>query len=150
MGRLTVVMVVLALARGLAAPPGPIWRPAPEYLALFAPDGPRRAAYAAYVSSHPLQDVLRQLEERPALLRSPGAWEPRRQLAADAFGQTGRYDRWRLAALYGALRPLVARGPASTATGPEEAWTLVSPYPDPALQRLETGTLLLVLSLGAP
>lgn len=154
MGRVRAVIVVLALtlAHGTAAPalPAGSWRPAPEYLPLVAPAGARGAFYAAFVSPQPLAEVLRQLEREPLVLRPPGAWLPQPQPPGDAFGQTGRYDRWKLPRLYGSRRAVVARGPATSATGAPEAWTLISPHPDPALQRLEPGTLLIVLSLDRP
>lgn len=141
--------VILTLALGRAVPNADVWRAAPEYARLFAPAGPRGASYRTYVTNRPLSDVLRELGDTPALLRSPGAWQPRPAAPLDAFGITGRYDHWRLLLLYGASRPMVARG---AATGPEggESWTLISPYPDPALARLEPGTLLIVLSLARP
>lgn len=40
----------------------------------------------------------------------------------------------------------VARGTRRAGDGTIEAWTLISPYPDPGLQRLEAGTLLLILT----
>jgi hypothetical protein len=146
--RTSSVAAVFALT-ALAAPPLPadLWRPAPEYLALFAPAGPRRALYQAYVSPLELPAVLHRLAGDVTLLRPPGAWEPRALLPADAFGQTGRYDRWRLAQVYGARRARVARGPVGRDGAVVEAWTLVSPYPDPTLERLQPGTLLIVLSL---
>lgn len=150
MGRLTAVIVALALARTAAAPGAGAWRAAPEYLPLVAPAGPRGAAYSTFVSPQPLEAVLRELEREPLLLKPPGAWQPQPQQPGDAFGQTGRYDRWKLPRLYGSRRAMVARGPATSASGTPEAWTLISPYPDPALQRLEPGTLLMVLSLDRP
>jgi hypothetical protein len=124
------------------------WRSAPEYVRLFAPPRAHTGAYHAYVSQLDLDSVLRQLASEPALLHPPGAWTPQAVVPSDAFGQTGNYDRWRLARLYGAQRPVVARGPrASDGRTPSEAWTLISPYPDASLKRLEPGTLLIVLDL---
>jgi hypothetical protein len=142
---LTAWLVLLA-----AALPGGPWREAPEHLPLVAPAGPRRAAWRTYVSTSDLDAVLARLKGHRALLAAPGAWEPRPQLPLDAFGQTGRYDRWKLARLYGAARPRVARGPVGSAGAVTGAWTLVSPYPNGELSRLEAGTLLIVLSLSAP
>ena len=82
-----------------------------------------------------------------SLLHPPGAWVPAPVLPADAFGQTGSYDRSRLARLYGARRPVVARGPRGAGGRPSEAWTLVSPYPNRDLTRLESGTMLIVVDL---
>jgi hypothetical protein len=126
------------------------WRNAPEYVRLFAPARAHTSAYRAYVSPVDLATVLRQLEGNPALLRPPGAWMPSALLPSDAFGQTGGYDRWRMAKLYGARRAMVARGPRVEGERPTQAWTLISPYPDGNLERLEPGTLLIVLDLQAP
>ena len=64
----------------------------------------------------------------------------------DAFGQSGSYDRWKVAGLYRRRRAHVARGPRLD-QGQTESWTLISPYPDASLQRLEPGTLLIVLRI---
>jgi len=120
------------------------WRDAPEFVALFAPADARASAYRAYVAPVDLDDALRALASDRTLRVTPGALTPRILHPLDAFGQTGRYDRARLARLYGARRPRVARG-SRAADGALEAWTLVSPYPDSSLRRLEPGTLALVL-----
>lgn len=123
------------------------WRAAPGYLALFAPADGRAAAYRAHVSPLDLDAVLRRLEADSSLVRAPGAWQARPLPPTDAFGQAGRYDRGTLARLYGAQQPRVARGSRSEGGRIVESWTLVSPYPDTALRRLEAGTLLVVLRL---
>jgi hypothetical protein len=41
----------------------------------------------------------------------------------------------------------VARGPRVVDHGRSESWMLVAPYPDPALQHLEPGTLIIVLTI---
>jgi hypothetical protein len=121
------------------------WRAAPEYLDLFAPRL-NRDAYRAYVSALGFDETLRAVAGDPAALRPPGAWEPESVIPFDAFGRTGSYNRWKLAGLYGSRRARVARGPRID-DGHAESWMLVSPYPDPALQRLEPGTLILVLRI---
>ncbi len=131
------------------SPPG-TWRIAPEYVRLFAPRRAHAAAYDAYVSPLDLDAVMRQLAPDPALLHPPGAWTPAALLPSDAFGQTGGYDRWRVERLYGARRAMVARGPRGEDGHPTQAWTLISPYPDPTLEHLEPGTLLIVLDLTNP
>ena len=140
----TAALVALATAAAAAQPPG-TWREAPAFVALVAPPDARAAAYRAYVSAVDLDEALRALAADATLLRPPGAWEPRPIAPADAFGTAGRYDRSRLARLYGARRPRVARGARRAADGVVEAWTLISPHPDLDLQRLERGTLLVVL-----
>jgi hypothetical protein len=141
----TAALVMLAVA---AAPPAQMaapWREAPAFVGLFAPAGTRANAYRAFVADVDLDGALRVFAADPALSRAPGAWAPQPVLPLDVFGQAGRYDRSRLARLYGGRRPRVARGARLVDGRPIETWTLISPYPDPALQRLERGTLLLVL-----
>lgn len=121
------------------------WREAPEYLNLFAPVA-HRENYRAYVSPDGLDDTLRRLMADPAVQRPAGAWTPEWVHPFDAFGRTGSYNRWKLAGLYGSRRARVARGPRVD-QGQAESWMLVAPYPDPALQRLESGTLIIVLRL---
>jgi hypothetical protein len=142
------VLVVTAAVGAVIGQTGPSWREAPEFVSLVAPAGPRQHAYRTFVSPLDLDTLLRQLDAEPGLVRAARAWEPRVLLPFDAFGQTGRYDRTKLARLYGARRPRVARGPRGVDGRVTESWTLVSPYPDPALTRLEPGTLLIVLSLS--
>jgi hypothetical protein len=123
------------------------WQEAPAYRPLFAPRKAHSDAYRMYVSTLDLDAALRALAADDSLLRPPGAWQAQPVLPFDAFGQTGSYDRWKLARLYGARRPLVARGPKAENGRIVESWTLVSPYPDPSFERLEPGTLLIVLRL---
>jgi hypothetical protein len=139
--------LALASALGAAAAPPMQFREAPPFLALFAPRL-HRAAYRAYVSPLPLDAVLRQLAGDPETLRAPGSWEPKPALPFDAFGDAGTYDRFALARLYGATRVMVARGPRGANGIVAESWTLLSPYPDPDLTRLERGTLILVLRVA--
>jgi hypothetical protein len=137
---------------GMASGPQPAsaatgLREAAEYVALFAPPG-RAAAYQALISPQPLDAVLRSLAGDPALLHPPGAWTPRSEPPLDAFGRGGPYDRSRLARLYGGRSLRVARGPRAGAGGRvAQSWSLFSPYPDPSLERLQPGTLVLVLTL---
>ena len=146
MRRLAILCLLLSRMPASAQVDAP-WRAAPGYLALFAPAGGRAAAYRAYVSPLDLDRVLRGLEADSSLIQSPGAWLARPRSPADAFGQAGRYDRLTLARLYGAQQPRVARGSRAEGGRVVESWTLVSPYPDTAQRRLETGTLLVVLRL---
>jgi hypothetical protein len=143
---LTVIYLLLSAA--LAAQtgtPGAPWREEPGYLPLLAPAGERSAAYRAYTSPLDLEATLRQLESDTTLARGPGAWQAQSMLPADAFGQAGRYDRTAMARVYGARQPRVARGPRMDNGRLLESWTLISPYPDETLSRLEAGTLLIVL-----
>jgi hypothetical protein len=122
------------------------WREAPAYAALFAPPA-QRQAYRAFVLPLELAQVLRALEDGSALVRAPGAWRAKAVLPWDALGQSGPYDRWKVARLYGSRRASVARGPRQQDGDVVESWTLISPYPDQDLSRLLPGTLLIVLRL---
>jgi hypothetical protein len=99
------------------------------------------------VTEDTLEAVLRQLDGDPAFVRTPGAWDVRELSPADAFGTAGVYNRSQLSRLYGAERAQVSRGARTENGRAVESWTLISPYPDPALRRLERGTLLIVLRL---
>ena len=77
----------------------------------------------------------------------PARGSPGPVLPLDAFGLAGSYDRSALARVYGARQPLAARGARMENGRVVESWTLIWPYPDPALRRLEPGTLLIVLRL---
>jgi len=118
-------------------------RETPAYLDLFAPKA-NRDAYRAYVSPVDLETTLRQLLGDPAFLHPPGAWMPQPMIPYDAFGLSGSYNRWKVAGLYRSRRAEVVRGPR-VEQGQTESWTLIAPFPDPALQRLEPGTLIIVL-----
>ncbi len=132
---------------GAAAPPDPPWRAAPEYLPLITAAQAPPGTYAVYTSPRPIAEALRALERDPGRLHAPGAWTPQPLVALDAFGKTGSYNRWALARLYGARPARIARGPHGADGRVEESWTLISPYPDPAMRELHEGTLLVVLRL---
>src|SRR5262245_19877057 len=149
------VVAVALLWLGAAAasaqpPPSGAWQEAAGYLRLFAPFGTRASAYRIFVTALPIDTLLGRLAQDPSLLHPPGAWVPAPVPPAEAFGQTGSYDRSRLARLYSARRPVVARGPRGANGRPAEAWTLVSPYPNRDLTRLESGTMLIVVDLRWP
>ena len=141
--RALAALAVLACTdlRPAAQPAG--WREAPEYVRLFAPQA-RRAAYRAYISPLGLEATLTQITPDPAVLHPPGAWTPQAMIPYDAFGLSGSYNRWKVAGLYRSRRAQVAHGPRLD-QGETESWTLIAPYPDEALQRLEPGTLIIVL-----
>ena len=130
---------------GPSTMPGTGWREAPEYVGLFAPP-PHRAAYRAYVSPAGIEATLTQLLTDPGVLRPPGAWTAQSLVPYDAFGLSGSYNRWRVAGLYRSRRVQVVRGPRLE-QGQFESWTLIAPFPDEDLQRLEPGTLIIVLRM---
>ena len=136
-------LVVLACTDLRSA--GDPWREAPEYVKLLAPWA-HREAYRVYVSPWGLDATLKHLLADSALRHPPGAWQPRAMIPYDAFGLSGSYNRWKVAGLYRSRRAYVARGPRLD-HGQRESWTLIAPYPDVALQRLESGTLIIVLRI---
>jgi hypothetical protein len=127
------------------------WTPAPDYVDLFAPRA-YRAAYRAYISPMTIEATRDALLTDAAILRPPGSWTPQDLIPYDAFGRTGSYNRWKVAGLYRSRRARVIRGPradgAPERAGQLESWTLISPYPDVRLERLEPGTLILVLRIA--
>ena len=140
------LLLLLSGGNGWTAPDPTAWRPAPAYVALFTPAVPR-GAYSTYVSPQPLDTLLDALRTDPSTLHPPGAWSPQPTIALDAFGRTGTYNPWTVARLYGARRARVARGPRHLPDGTSESWTLISPYPNAAFDRLESGTLLIVVRI---
>ena len=108
----------------------------------FTPASVAKGTYVAYRSGRPLQDIAAWLsaEDRNP---TPGAWKAERQDALDAFDGASRADRFRIVELYVGTRPLVARG-SLLRNGRREAYTLISPYPDASLTRLEAGTLVIL------
>jgi hypothetical protein len=117
------------------------WTESPAHVRLFAPP-PHQSEYRAFVSNAALDDVLSRLAG--AQPGPPGAWRPQPVSSLDAFGSSGTYNRFQLARMYVGNSVRTAHGPWLTAAG-LEAWTLVSPYPNAALDKVEPGTLLIVL-----
>jgi hypothetical protein len=120
---------------------------APVYVPLFTPRGVPPGTYRAFTTERPFDATLAAVPRDPSPPGSAPVFEPQLEIASDAFGQSGGYNRWKLALLYGARRVRVARGPRLEDGRVVEAWTLISPYPDPTLDRLHEGTLLIVLRL---
>lgn len=144
-----VVMALLVHPTSPASPahPAPIWREAPDLGRLFTPQQVPPRTYRVYTSDVSLEEALAQIRSDPAMASWPDAWTIERRGPADAFGQGASYDRWTVARLYGATTARVARGPRMESGQPVEMWTLISPHPSAALDRLERGTLLVVLNL---
>jgi len=105
----------------------------PALKALFTPRHPQIGRFEVCTTVQPLADSLLE----------GFLWAPIEQLEPlDAFGTSGEYERARLAQLYGGRRVAVLRGWRTTDAGIESA-TLLSPYPDASLARLQAGTMLI-------
>lgn len=121
-------------------------RPSPPHARLFAPPhGAER--YHFLLTEASIDDVARLCRERwPS--PSKGSWMVAPGSAGDAFDVAALFDRSRLARLYGGSRPKIARGPIGS-PNTRAVVLLLSPYPDADLRRLNPGTLIMVVELGA-
>jgi hypothetical protein len=94
----------------------------------------------------PLHPVLGRFEvcttERPFAEVARADWTVEELEPLDAFGGAGPYDRAAVARLYGGQRVKVARGWTQD-NGRFESVTILSPYPDASLTRLQGGTLVI-------
>jgi hypothetical protein len=109
----------------------------PALAALFAPAHPQAGRYEVCESA---ESIEAQVEAGRREGLRYGNVEPTDPL--DALGGAGSYDRSRVVRLYGATRPMVARGWRRVGNQ-FESITLVSPYPDASLDRLVPGTLVI-------
>ena len=111
----------------------------PALLALFTPPKPVLGRYETCVTTEPIDKAAGA--ETGARF---GAVEETDWLGA--FGLAGTYDRGRMARLYGGQSIRVARGWRKTGNR-FESITLISPYPDATLTRLNPGTLIIRFSI---
>ncbi len=143
--RLVPLLVAIAALGSTTSVPAPGTRD-PALTSLFAPIAAPPGIYDVYTSGEPigvLASRLRTCDPAPAA----DAWKVLGSDPANAFGVEGRYDRARLARLFSGRRVQVARG---SLKGPDGVvgYTLVSPYPDPSLETLRPGTLIIVARIG--
>jgi hypothetical protein len=143
MRHLVGVATSVMLAWGPALPD--LGAPNAALAGLFTPLSVPPGTYTVSTTPQPIAVVAAALKACDPI-PTPGAWTLTTPEAHDAFGQAGVYDRSRLAQLFGGRRPTVARG-ALVRDGTREAYTLISPYPDAALSRLESGTMVVVLRM---
>ncbi len=130
-------------------PPG---TPAPALVRLFTPLQAPAGAYTVTVLTDGIEAALAlvktALAPNAAAGDPPGSWQVQRMDPLEAFGTAGAYDRSKVARLYTGRRVSVVRGPVERGGKVVAAVTLISPYPDPALSRLEKGTLLILLRVA--
>ena len=107
----------------------------PDLAALFTPPKPLVGRYEACVAAEPIEKVIESATD--VHYGTIAETDP-----LEAFGTAGRYDRAAVARLYAATRARVARGWKQQGNR-FESITLVSPYPDAMLTRLNPGTLII-------
>jgi len=128
-------------------------RPSPEHRRLFTPRHAPEGTYSAVVIDAPMETarplVMRALGVPDAPTAGAGSWAVRRLEAGEAFGASAVYDETRLARLFNGRRAFVSRGPVLHDGEVVASVTLISPYPDPTLTRLEQGTLVIIFDVAA-
>jgi hypothetical protein len=99
--------------------------------------------YRVYAAGSRIEDVVGAFKSIARSDDVRGAWVIQETNPLSAFGEAGPYDRTKVARLYVAVPVRVARGPIIRDGRTIASITLVSPYPDPSLTRLERGTLII-------
>jgi len=107
----------------------------PVLTALFTPPNPHVGGYQVCTTDRRIDEV------------AEAGWTIESLEPPDAFGRAGPYDRAALVRLYGGRRTRVARGWRQQGDRFESV-TLISPYPDASLGRLNPGTMLIVFSVA--
>ncbi|HOC18065.1 MAG TPA: hypothetical protein PKK95_07345 [Vicinamibacterales bacterium] len=131
-------------------------RPSDAHRRLFTPRAAPPGAYIVTVLASPMKGAREEVMSalgvaEPGHPPSPPAdapWGVRRLEVAEAFGASGPYEPIRVARLFNGRRVEVSRGPVMRHGRPIASVTLISPYPDATLSRIEPGTLVIVLRLG--
>ena len=109
---------------------------------MFTPRTVPPGTYRVYVTAARMEEVVAQFRAGVSSPPVEGAWSVQTMDPLDAYGDAGLYDRAKVARLYVGVRARVARGPIVENGLTVASITLVSPYPDPSLARLEPGTLI--------
>ena len=112
----------------------------PALTALFTPLHSILGHYEVCTTADPLDRVAAPAPDSPQYAPSE-MLEP-----SEAFGAAGPYNRALLARLYAGKRVRVARGWIARADRFESV-TLLSPYPDATLTRLQPGTMMITWTL---
>ena len=111
----------------------------PALAALFTPPRPIVGHYEACTLEEPIESVVKGDAKTQYGAVEDADW-------LGAFGTAGTYDRAHLARLYGGRGIRVARGWRRDGNR-FESITLISPYPDATLTRLNPGTLMIRFSI---
>ncbi len=126
--------------------------PAPALARLFTPLQAPVGAYTVTVLPDGIDAALARVKQALAPGASAGnpagSWQVQQLDPLEAFGTAGTYDRSKVARLYTGRRVSVVRGPVERGGRVVAAVTLISPYPDATLSRLEKGTIVIVIRLA--
>jgi hypothetical protein len=129
-------------------PPG---TPAPALARLFTPLQAPVGAYTVTALADGIDAALARVKKALApdapAGNPPGSWQVQQSDPLEAFGTAGTYDRSKVARLYTGRRVSIVRGPVERGGEVIAAVTLISPYPDATLSRLEKGTLVIALNV---
>jgi hypothetical protein len=129
-------------------PPG---TPAPALARLFTPLQAPPGTYTVTVLPEGIEAALplvkKALAPDAAAGNPPGSWQVQSLDPLEAFGTAGVYDRSKVARLFTGRRVSVVRGPVERDGKVVAAVTLISPYPDATLSRLEKGTIVIALNV---
>jgi hypothetical protein len=130
-------------------PPG---TPAPALARLFTPLQAPAGTYTVTVLTEGIEGALALVKTALAPEASagnpPGSWQVQSLDPLEAFGTAGVYDRSKVARLFIGRRVSAVRGPVERGGKVVAAVTLISPYPDASLSRLEQGTIVIVLNVA--
>ena len=125
-------------------PPG---TPAPALARLFTPLQAPVGVYTVTILPEGIEAALglvkTALAPDAAAGNPPGSWQVQSLDPLEAFGTAGVYDRSKVARLFNGRRVSVVRGPVERGGRVVAAVTLLSPYPDATLSRLEKGTMVI-------
>ena len=109
----------------------------PALTRMFTPLHPQIGSYEVCGDARPIDVVVAAGSHQGVHYAAIEDVEP-----LDAFGAAGTYNRSALIRLYAGRRVKVARGWRQEEKRFESV-TLVSPYPDASLRRLEAGTMII-------
>lgn len=121
----------------------------PAHAALFAP--PARAGLFSFATTtETLEQVVAYYRQRwPS--PDPRSWTIERSHPLDVFDGAARFDRARLARVYGGKPARIARGPMVENGRVTHTVLLVSPYPEANMRELNGGTLIMTVVVpGVP
>ena len=106
---------------------------------MFVPPRPQLGHYEVFATSDSLPAAIEaEMKAEP----DASGWHVEEASPLDAFGSAGNYDRAALSKLFGGRPASVARAMIQR-NGRVVALTLISPYPDPDMRRLDPGTLII-------